>query len=198
MLSKIFRISLLLPAIYWIYLMVSGNLGADPAKSLNHKTGEMALYYFLLNLLIGISLSISYKFPSILRFLPQNRRYLGVVNFIYLIFHLLLYLTMENFEKRAFTQMLTKTYLIFASLAWLILFSLALSSNNFSVRTMGAKKWKNLHRLIYLAAVFITLHVLLIEKTDLIKYGACFVVLWSLQMIRLIKNLTQTKAHSTS
>lgn len=182
--SYIFRVLLLLPFVYWAYLLFTGALGADPAKSLNHKLGEFALYCLLLNLLIGVLISFSFKFPKYLRFLVTNRRYLGVTTFVYLIFHVLLYFTMESFESQAYTQLFTKLYLIFALIAWLILLVLAVTSNNFSVRKLGGKRWKNLHRLVYVACILITAHVLLIEKADLVKFGSLFIILWSVQIVR--------------
>lgn len=187
--SKIFRIALLLPAAYWTYLIFFGSLGADPAKTLNHKSGELALYYLLLNLLVGVLLSFSFRFPRALRFLLANRRFLGVVTFLYLLGHVFFYFTMEGFAPQAFVQLYTKLYLILAAGAWLILFVLALTSNNFSVRRLGARRWKLLHRLVYLAAALITAHVLLIEKSDLIKFGALFVLLWVLEGARFLRYL---------
>lgn len=184
MLSKIFRTVLLAPALYWFYLIFSGNLGADPAKQLNHMTGEVALYFLLLNLVIGILISFSVRFPKWARFLLTNRRFLGVTGFVYLIFHVLLYLTMEGFEAQGFIQIYTKTYLIFGASAWLILLVLALTSNDRSVRLLGGRRWKNLHRAVYAAALLVTVHVLLIEKSDLIKYGSFFAVLWIAMLAR--------------
>lgn len=189
MLAKLFRVALLIPAAYWIFLIFFGDLGADPAKKMVHLTGEMSLYYLLFNLVIGALVALSIRFPKSLRFLLQNRRFLGVVTFIYLIFHLMLYLVTEGFESKAFVQMISKTYLIFATMAWLILFVAALTSNDYSVRRLGSKKWKRIHRFIHLATAFVTVHVLLIEKTDLIKYGIIFSALWSLQTYRAIKKM---------
>ena len=183
-----FRACLFAPAIYWIYLISVGNLGADPAKNLNHKTGSMALYFLLVNLLIGIALSfaknLSLKWPGFLRVLLQERRWLGVITFMYLMFHLGLYGAMEGFEYKGFVQMYTKTYLILGSLAWLTMLALAVTSNNYSVRSLGGKRWKGLHRLVYLGCAFATAHVLLIEKTDLIKFGLLTSGIWLLQISR--------------
>lgn len=166
-----------------------GTLGADPAKFLNHKTGEMALYFLLANLAVGILISFSktipFKWPNLLRFLLQERRWLGVFTFVFLIFHLGLYWAMEGFESKGFVQMYTKTYLILGSLAWVLMFALAMTSNNYSVRKFGGKKWKWLHRLVYLATALITAHILLIEKTDLIKFGALTGFIWLLQIVRV-------------
>jgi sulfoxide reductase heme-binding subunit YedZ len=188
LINKLFRTLLFAPVFYWAYLIFFGSLGADPAKNLNHKTGEAALCFLLLNLLVGILLSFSkaipFAWPRASRFLLQERRWLGVITFLFLIFHLFLYWAIEGFEQKGFEQMYTKNYLIFGSLAWLIMLVLAVTSNDFSVRRLGGKKWKNLHRLAYLASALITLHVLSIEKADLIKYGSLLGALWLLQISR--------------
>jgi len=183
--SWIFRILLLIPFVWLGWEFYSDQIGADPAKYLNHKMGQWALYYLLINLVIGALISYSVKFPKFLRFLLINRRWLGVTTFFYLIFHFLLYLTLEGFEKQAFTQILDKTYLLLGSSAGMILLILAMTSNNFSVKKLGAKNWKRLHRSVYVASALITVHVLLIEKADLIKYGILFSLLWVLQLPRL-------------
>ena len=190
--SILFRILLLAPVGFWIYSIFAGQLGAEPAKELNHQTGEVALYYLILNLLLGVIISWPVKFKPALRFLLAERRFLGIVNFIFLISHLFFYLALEGFEWMAFEQMLTKTYLFVATLAWMMMLVLALTSNNFSVRKLGAKNWKKLHRIVYFATFLITVHVLLIEKTDLIKYGIIFVTLWSIQILRFYRNYKKT------
>jgi len=186
--NKIFRVVLLLPWAYWIYAMVTNQVGADPAKVLNHKMGQVAFYYIILNLLIGwlitISTKLKFKIPYQLRFLLTSRRYLGVVSFLYLIFHVLLYLTLEGFEQKAFTQMFTKTYLIFAIIAFFIMLALAVTSNDFAIKKLGFKKWKNVHRLIYIAMIAISFHVLLIEKADLVQFGSVLTIYWLMQCAR--------------
>lgn len=187
-----FRLILLIPFGYYAWLLYSGRIGGDPAKFLNHKMGQIALYYLFLNLVIGALLAYSFRFPKWLRFLPANRRWLGVVTFIYLIFHFLLYLTMEGFERKGFIQIVEKTYLILGISSWLILFVLALTSNNWSVRKMGAKIWKKLHRTVYLATALVAFHVLLIEKADLIFYGVLFFLLASIEFPRLFLKMRRT------
>jgi methionine sulfoxide reductase heme-binding subunit len=194
MASKLLRVILFLPLVYWMYLIFFGSLGADPAKSLNHKTGEMALYYIILNLLLGILISFRVPFLKHLRFLVINRRFLGVLSFFILLFHFGLYLVMESFEFKAFEQMYTKLYLIFASIALIILFVLAIISNDMAVKKLGGKRWKLLHRSVYVASLFFSMHIMLIEKADLIKYGIILGSLWLMQSLRVIRNLmTRTK-----
>lgn len=185
--SWIFRIALLVPGFVLVFQLLTDRIGADPAKELNHQTGEIALYYLLLNLTIGALIAFSFRFPKALRFLLLNRRYLGVVTFVYLIFHVLLYLTLEGFEAQAFTQILEKVYLLLGFTAFVVLAALAVTSNDFSVRRLGTKRWKSLHRTVYLASALVTVHVLLIEKADLVKFGALFAILWSVQLARALR-----------
>jgi methionine sulfoxide reductase heme-binding subunit len=193
MMGKAFRLLLLLPAACWLYEIFSGQYGADPAKHYNHETGELALYYLLLNLGIGAAIAFGYRFPALLRFLLTSRRFLGVTAFVFLVAHAFLYLAMEGFEAQAFTQLATKTYLILGASAWLILLLLALTSNDLSVRKLGAKRWKVLHRFNHLATALVTVHVLLIEKSDRVKFGLFFILLWSLQGARFVYRKTQMK-----
>lgn len=180
--SKAFRVILLLPAAWWIYLISTGQYGADPAKSFNHKTGEMALYYLLGNLVLGALVGFGVRFPAPLRFLLLHRRFLGVTTFVFLICHAFLYLAMEGFAAQGFVQLVTKLYLILGLSAWLILLVLTLTSNDFSLRKLGFRRWKFIHRFVHLAAAIVTVHVLLIEKGDVVKWGCIFALLWALQV----------------
>ena len=179
-----FRLSLLIPLFVWGWDVYSGNIGADPAKAFNHHSGEISLYFLLANLSLGVLISFKLKWTNFLSFLFQERRWLGVTTFGFLILHFLFYLLLEGFETKAWVQIYTKTYLIFGGLAWLGMMVLALTSNNFSVRKLGFKRWKLIHRFVYVFSALVTVHVLLIEKTDLVKYGILLALLWILQLGR--------------
>lgn len=180
--GKAYRAILLLPLLWWGYEILTGQYGADPAKTYNHATGEMALYYLLGNLLLGTLVGFGVRFPAWLRFLLAGRRFLGVVTFVFLVCHVFLYLAMEGFERQAFVQLVTKLYLAFALGAWVILFSMAVTSNDFSLRRLGFRRWKLLHRLVHVAALLVMGHVLLIEKSDTVKFGSLFALLWVAQV----------------
>ncbi len=191
--SKAFRVILLLPAAWWIYLISSGQYGADPAKDFNHRTGEFALYYLLANLVLGILVGFQLRFPAPLRFLLLERRFLGVTTFGFLVAHVFFYLALEGFALQGFAQVATKLYLIFGASAWLILFTLALTSNDFSLRKLGFRRWKFLHCFVHLAAALVTAHVLLIEKGDVLYFGMIFALLWVLQVACFTYRRRQSK-----
>lgn len=184
----IFKLSLTIPFFYWLYLMFLTDLGGDPAKKLNHKTGEMAFYFLVANLVIGVLIALKVKMPNPLRFLYLNRRFLGIITFFYLVMHLSFYLAMEGFEFKAIEQMYTKLYLIFATAAWVLFLILTLTSNDLSVKKLTLKKWKMLHKVVYVGFALVAAHVLLIEKTDLIKYGLFAISMIVLQGFRFYKS----------
>ena len=193
--SKAFRVILLLPAAWWIYLIATAQYGADPAKSFNHKTGEMALYYLLGNLVLGALIGFGVRFPARLRFVLLHRRFLGVVTFLFLVCHAFLYLAMEGFAPQGFTQLVTKLYLILGLSAWLILLVLTLTSNDFSLKKLGFRRWKFIHRFVHLAAAIVTAHVLLIEKGDLVKWGILMGLLWAIQVACFVYRKTKKTTH---
>jgi sulfoxide reductase heme-binding subunit YedZ len=168
---------------YWIAQIFVGDLGAAPALELNHHLGNMALVLLTANLLLGIGLDLL-KSPAWLRFWISERRFVGVSRFLILLAHIFFYFLNEGFEGKAVTQIYTKTYLIFASLSFLILLALALTSNSFSLRRLGGKNWKRLHRTVYAAQVLLFGHILLIEKADLMLYGPWLILLFAFQTLR--------------
>lgn len=173
---------------YWIAQIFIGDLGASPALTLNHKLGLITLSLLSANLVLGILLDFLRPAPGWIRFWVSERRFWGVSGFLILCVHVFFYFVNEAFEAKAFVQLYTKTYLIFASLAFLIMFALALTSNNFSVRKLGGKNWKRLHRTVYLAQWLVAGHVFLIEKADLVFYGIWLGLLMAAQALRLLRH----------
>jgi len=98
--------------------------------------------------------------------------------------HVFLYFALEAFAWKGFTQIFEKTYLIFGVLAFLGMLALAVTSNNFSVRRLGGKRWKFLHRSVYLIAVLVTAHIFLIEKADLVQFALITFPMWLGQLAR--------------
>lgn len=189
--NKLFRLALLVPVLWWVYQIFFGDLGAEPAKELNHLTGFTALIYLILNLWIGTIWSYWKAWPKQLRFLLAERRFLGVLTFLILAGHVFFYLALEAFELKALTQMIEKTYLIFGSFAFLGMAILAATSNDWSLRKLGGKRWKSLHRIVYFVTILVTVHIFLIEKADLPLFTMIMAPFWIAQIPRLVRWLRQ-------
>lgn len=184
--NKLFRVLLLVPFFWWAYLIFFGSLGAEPAKELNHMTGFMALIYLFSNLWIGV-IGAFFKWPVKLRFLLQERRWLGVITWVMLLGHVFLYFALEAFSPKALPQIFNKTYLTFGFFAFTGMTLLAATSNQFSVRKLGGKKWKLLHRCVYFVALLVTVHIFLIEKANLPLFALIVVPLWIGELVRLLR-----------
>jgi len=109
------------------------------------------------------------------RFLPllYNRRHLGVTMFIFVaihsIFSLIQFHALGNMNPLVSLFLSNTKYLeisefpfqVFGFFAFIILFLMAATSHDFWLKNLGAKWWKALHMLVYLAYGLIVLHVAL-------------------------------------
>lgn len=148
----------LLPAPYFFYLAVMGNLGPDPVKPLEHKYGELALQLLIAGLCItplrqhlGINL---------IRF----RRALGLMAFAYVTFHLLVWAVLDvQTLGRVVEDIIKRPYITIGMAGFALLLPLALTSNNYAVRKLGVK-WRKLHKLTYLAVFLGGVHYIWLVK----------------------------------
>lgn len=193
-LHKLFRALLLTPLLWFAWTVFYEDLGAEPAKFLVHRAGEISFWFLHSNLFIGAVMSFIKPMPNWMRLLNLQRRWIGVIGFCFVLLHFAFYLILESLDLQAVMQIFTKTYLLLGFSAFLVLMVLAITSNNYSVRKLGGKKWKQLHRIVFVSMIFVAIHVMLIEKTNLLYYGAISGSLILLQSIRLIVYLNNRKS----
>ena len=142
-----------LPAVPMIGELASGDPMA--VHGLIHPTGEFAARFLILALMITplTTLLRGWRGP---RWLLRRRRFLGVAAFGYAAAHLALYLVDEGaraLEANEIFQLAIWT----GWLAFLIFVPLAVTSTDGWVRSLK-KRWKTLHRTVYLAAVLTLIH----------------------------------------
>jgi sulfoxide reductase heme-binding subunit YedZ len=94
-----------------------------------------------------------------LAFLRFHRRAIGVASFAYAALHTVVYLERKWGADLIVTEAL-KPGIATGWLALLIFLVLAITSNNFSVRSLG-KSWKMLHRTVYISAILVFAHWIL-------------------------------------
>jgi sulfoxide reductase heme-binding subunit YedZ len=138
-------------------------LGVDPVRRVLGIFGKTTLN------LLGITLAVT---P--LRVLSGNanllrlRRMLGVFAFSYALLHFLVYIgPFQGFSWAAILKDLTKRpYIMVGFSALLILTALAATSTNGMMRRLK-RRWQQLHRLVYVAAVFGVWHYWWQVKKDI-------------------------------
>lgn len=143
----------LLPAPYLFYLALTGQLGPDPVKPLEHEYGEIALQL----LIIGLCVSPLRKYLGIN--LIKFRRTFGVLAFTYVTLHLLVWAVLDvQALSRVIEDIIKRPYITIGMLGFVLLVPLAVTSNNWSVRKLGPLVWRKLHKLTYLAVILGGVH----------------------------------------
>lgn len=156
-------------------------LGPDPAQTLVDYFGKAALY--LLFCVLAMTPVVRLTGWNILM---RQRRALGVSVFLYALLHWTAYagLLLEWQWRALGEDLVRRPYIIVGFAAGLMLFALAVSSNGWSVRYLGAK-WRRLHKLIYPAACLILIHLIWVARSDYTEIAIYTIVLVLLLIARL-------------
>ena len=174
----------LLPVPWLLYLGQTGGLGREPIKALEHELGEIALQL----LVIGLAFSPlrSYLGVNLIKF----RRTFGLLAFIYVTLHLLVWLVLDvGIVSQIWSDILKRPYITIGMAAFALLVPLALTSNTWSVRKLGAR-WRKLHMLVYPAVVLGAVHYIMVKKVwepEPLLYLAVILVLLALRLPKSLK-----------
>jgi sulfoxide reductase heme-binding subunit YedZ len=161
----IFSISLL-PFALLVWKAVHNNLGANPVEHLQHDTGDWTLYFLLITLAITPFRSI-FNLPELARF----RRMVGLFAFFYVCLHFLTYLGPDqSFSLSSMLKDVVKRPFISVGFAaFVLLIPLAITSTKGWTIRLGGKRWRQLHRLVYLIAILGVIHYYWLVKSDVRK-----------------------------
>jgi len=148
-----------------------------------HISGELSARLLLLSLAITpLRLFFNkYNWPN---WLLQRRRYFGVAAFAYALLHTVVYLD-RKIGSGLLLQEASEFSMWTGYLALLIFVPLAITSNDASVRRFR-RRWKKLHRWVYLAALLTFTHWIFIAF-DFVPGLIHFLVLLVLETYRIWK-----------
>ena len=143
----------LIPLALLIFDTLQGHLGVDPVRDIEHRLGRTAIYFLIATLTVTPLLRLTRL--NLMRF----RQALGLICFTYLVCHLAAWVVFDMglLWAQIVRDVIKRPYLIFGMIAFLMLLALAVTSNRWSIRRMGAN-WRRLHRLIYPAAILAAVH----------------------------------------
>ena len=148
-----------LPAVWWFYQGLTGGLGPEPIKSLEHLYGELALQL----LILGLAVTPLREFTGVN--LIRFRRAIGVIAFFYVFLHLCIWLLLDvQILSQIWADILKRPYITIGMVGFATLIPLAVTSNNLSVRRLGPLRWRRLHRLVYGAVLLGGVHFLMVVK----------------------------------
>ena len=179
-----------IPLILILYKIFFNKLGPEPVKEITSFTGEWTLIFICLTL----SMSPLKKITNLILFI-NLRRMLGLFIFFYATLHLLTYVGIDyrfNFSP-IIDDVLKKKYIFIGFSAWLLLIPLTITSSQKMIRILK-DKWKKIHRLIYVIAVFGSLHYIWLSKTIFFKPMIYSLIIFLLLLLRFkFKNINSLK-----
>jgi len=145
----------MLPMLWLFYAAATDQLGANPAEALSRSTGELTLRFLCLVLAIS-PVRVVFGLSALARF----RRMLGLFVYAYVCLHLLSYAWFDmGFDPMDMARDIAKRpFILVGFIAFLLLTPLALTSFNRAIKAMGARRWQQLHRAVYLVAGLAILH----------------------------------------
>jgi methionine sulfoxide reductase heme-binding subunit len=149
-----------IPFALLVIQVLTGDLGVDPVKTMERALGEWGLKFIVAGLCIsplrwatGVSLI-------------RYRRAIGLLAFFYVALHLTTWVVLDLQFRWAEigADLIKRPYIIVGMIGFTALLPLAITSNNLSVRRMGAAAWQKLHRLVYVAALAGAIHYIMLVK----------------------------------
>lgn len=160
-------LALALPALWLVWAWwqtfqgLDGGLGFNPQETSNRFTGDWALRILLLSLAIT-PLAGLIKSPKPILF----RRMVGLFAFFYVALHITSYVWLDMlFDwQELWADVLKRIYITVGFSATLILIPLAVTSTNGMIKRLGAKRWKALHKGVYVAGALAVVHFIMMRK----------------------------------
>jgi len=167
-------------------------LGPDPIAQALNQLGLVALV-FLIAALACTPLKAIFGWTWPMRL----RRMLGVLAFFYAFLHVITYTALDQgLDWHVIIDDIVKRKFIFFGFStFVLLIPLAATSTNSALRRLGYVRWKQLHRLAYLAPALAVLHFTWRVKRDIrepVTYG---LVLGVLLTVRVFEYMRDSKAH---
>ena len=180
----------MLPMLWLFYAAATDQLGANPAEALSRSTGELTLRFLCMVLAIS-PLRVVFGLSALARF----RRMLGLFVYAYVCLHLLSYAWFDmGFDPMDMARDIAKRpFILVGFSAFLLLTPLALTSFNRAIKTMGVRRWQQLHRAVYLVAGLAVLHFFWMRagKNDFGEVLLYAVILGALLAWRLWRRLSR-------
>jgi sulfoxide reductase heme-binding subunit YedZ len=183
----------LIPFLYLLYAVTLAPdiLGANPVEYITHESGAWSLRFILLTMLMTpLRRLTGWVLPL------RIRRMLGLFAFFYVTLHFVIYAVLDLGLDWSHLgeDIIKRPFITIGFLAWLLLIPLAMTSTNAMMRRLG-RRWKKLHKLVYLIGMLGVVHYVWLVKKDLLEpliYAGIFIVLMLLRLPSRSQKIRQT------
>ncbi len=184
----------MLPGLWpaWPIFRQEPSVAADPLKYILHHLGFVACV--LLALVLSFTpLRVLFPKWGVALALNRHRRLVGVAAFVYALLHFSTHLLYEG-GFRVLASDIHKPFLVTGLIALSILLILAVTSPHAAIRWLGGKRWKNLHRLAYVAAGLAAYHQAAARKIFPVQVLWIFVPLAVLEILRVGRQAVKSRS----
>jgi sulfoxide reductase heme-binding subunit YedZ len=173
----------LFPLIKLGYAAFIDMLGANPIEKITRTTGYWTLTFLLITLT-----ATPLKRLSGWNWLIRLRRMLGLFAFFYGSLHFLTYLVLDQFFDwdAILKDIVKRPYITIGFPSFVLMIPLAITSTDAMIRRLGGKRWRLLHRQVYLCAIGGVVHFWWLVKKDLtnpITFAVLLAVLFGIRLI---------------
>jgi methionine sulfoxide reductase heme-binding subunit len=195
---------IILPGLWplWpIFVSHNPSVLADPLKYVLHHLGFVACL-LLATVLTFTPLRVLFPKWDVALALNRHRRLVGVSAFAYGALHFTTHLVYEGGTDVSTIPKILKTavekpFQLTGLVTLTILLVLAITSLHVFVRWLGGQRWRNLHRLAYLAAALAAYHQAAARKVFPPQVLWIFLPLIALELARIVKQRTTRRANPT-
>jgi methionine sulfoxide reductase heme-binding subunit len=173
-------------------------LGVNPIELITRSLGTWTLVFLLITL--GIT---PLRRLTKLNWLPQMRRMLGLFAFFYGTLHLTTYLWLDQFFDvvEIAKDIVKRPFITVGFIAYALMIPLAVTSTHAMTRRLGGRRWRQLHRLVYVLAICAVVHYWWLVKRDLTEpalYALVLAVLLALRVYWALVSRRQENVDSRS
>ena len=164
-------------------LVVTNNAGPDPVKALEKGLGERGLQFLVAALCIT---PLRWAGINATRF----RRAVGLVAFGFVALHFATWIVLDMGLRwsEIISDLYKRPYILIGFGAFLGMIPLAITSNNRSIKRLGAGVWKRLHWLAYPATLAAAVHFVMIGKVytlDSLFYLAVVIMVLAVRWVKV-------------
>ena len=186
-------INALIPLVLLLWDVYQKRVGPNPLEFATRTTGMLTLVFLCLALAITPLRKI-FGINALVKF----RRMLGLFAFFYGSLHLLTYVWFDRqFHLLSTIEDIGRRPFILAGMtAFMLMLPLALTSTNRMIKRLGGKRWAQLHRLVYFAAIAGVVHFWMLVKSDTsVPFTFAFILLFLLGYRLLLKYAPAQPTH---
>jgi sulfoxide reductase heme-binding subunit YedZ len=171
------------PFVLLLFKAATGRLGANPIATALNQLGLLALIFLVAclactpaKLLFGVAWPI------------RIRKTLGLLAFYTACSHFLLYVVVDQGLRlgTVLNDVVKRPFIAVGFAALLLLVPLAATSTKEALTRLGFKRWKRIHRLIYVAGVLAAIHFRMRVKADAREPFVWLAIVAALLLVRLV------------